>query len=80
MARESMDDGGDMVEQLKAARTSSMTDHSEGYMLHVPENILNQIHDDIRNDDERLRGHLVRAIKIGLLSIEGGEFTLSTEI
>jgi len=48
-------------------------------MLHIPENILNQIHDDIRNDEDRLRGHLVRAIKIGLLAIEGGEFTLSTE-
>ncbi|MDP6889649.1 MAG: hypothetical protein QF454_06435 [Candidatus Thalassarchaeaceae archaeon] len=66
-------------EQIKAAKTSSMTNYSEGYILHVPENILNQIHDDIRNDDERLKGHLVRAIKIGLLSIEGGEFTLSTE-
>jgi|TARA_B110000014_G_C20083828_1_gene566651 hypothetical protein len=48
-------------------------------MLHIPENILNKIHDDIRNDEDRLRGHLVRAVKIGLLSIEGGEFTLSTE-
>jgi hypothetical protein len=48
-------------------------------MLHIPENILNKIHDDIRNDENRLRGHLVRAVKIGLLSIEGGEFTLSTE-
>ena len=48
-------------------------------MLHIPENILNQIHDDIRNDEDRLRGHLIRAIKIGLLSIEGGEFTLSTD-
>ena len=56
-----------------------MPSESEGYMLHIPENILNKIHDDIRNDENRLRGHLVRAVKIGLLSIEGGEFTLSTE-
>jgi hypothetical protein len=48
-------------------------------MLHISENILNKIHDNIRNDDDRLNGHLVRAVKIGLLSIEGGEFTLSTE-
>jgi ABC-type phosphate transport system auxiliary subunit len=65
--------------QVKEARNNPMSDELEGYMLHIPENILNKIHDDIRNDEDRLRGHLVRAVKIGLLSIEGGEFTLSTE-
>ncbi|SVD99011.1 uncharacterized protein METZ01_LOCUS451865, partial [marine metagenome] len=58
---------------------SPTSNESGEYMLHIPENILNQIHDDIRNDEDRLRGHLIRAIKIGLLSIEGGEFTLSTD-
>jgi len=65
--------------QMKEARNNPMSGELEGYMLHIPENILNKIHDDIRNDENRLRGHLVRAVKIGLLSIEGGEFTLSTE-
>jgi len=64
---------------MKEARNNPMSGELEGYMLHIPENILNKIHDDIRNDENRLRGHLVRAVKIGLLSIEGGEFTLSTE-
>jgi len=49
------------------------------YNLLVPIDILNKIPDDIKNDPDRLRGHLVRALKIGLLAIEGGEFTLSTE-
>ena len=49
------------------------------YNLLVPADILNKIPDDIKNDPDRLRGHLVRALKIGLLAIEGGEFTLSTE-
>ena len=49
------------------------------YNLLVPMDILNKIPDDIKNDPGRLRGHLVRALKIGLLAIEGGEFTLSTE-
>ena len=49
------------------------------YNLLVPADILNKIPDDIKNDPGRLRGHLVRALKIGLLAIEGGEFTLSTE-
>ena len=49
------------------------------YNLIVPIDILNKIPDDIKNDPGRLRGHLVRALKIGLLAIEGGEFTLSTE-
>jgi hypothetical protein len=49
------------------------------YNLLVPIDILNKISDDIKNDPDRLRGHLVRALKIGLLAIEGGEFTLSTE-
>ena len=49
------------------------------YNLLVPMDILNKIPDDIKNDPDRLRGHLVRALKIGLLAIEGGEFTLSTE-
>ena len=49
------------------------------YNLIVPIDILNKIPDDIKNDPDRLRGHLVRALKIGLLAIEGGEFTLSTE-
>ena len=65
--------------QMKEARNNPMSGELGGYMLHIPENILNKIHDDIRNDEDRLRGHLVRAVKIGLLSIEGGEFTLSTE-
>jgi hypothetical protein len=49
------------------------------YNLLVPADILNKIPDDIKNEPDRLRGHLVRALKIGLLAIEGGEFTLSTE-
>ena len=51
----------------------------DGYNLVVPANIIEKIHEDIRGDPDRLRGHLVRAIKIGLLAIEGGEFTLSTD-
>ena len=51
----------------------------EDYMLVVPWKIIEKIHEDIRGDPDRLRGHLVRAIKIGLLAIEGGEFTLSTD-
>ncbi len=49
------------------------------YNLLVPADILNKIPDDIKNEPDRMRGHLVRALKIGLLAIEGGEFTLSTE-
>jgi hypothetical protein len=66
-------------EKMQAERTSSMTKQSEGYMLPVPEDILNKIPENYRSSDEKLRGYLVRAIKIGMLSIEGGEFTLSTE-
>ncbi len=51
----------------------------EDYKLVVPWKIIEKIHEDIRGDPDRLRGHLVRAIKIGLLAIEGGEFTLSTD-
>jgi hypothetical protein len=54
-------------------------DLENGYELLVPSNIIDKIHDNIKNDPDRLRGHLVRALKIGLLAIEGGEFTLSTE-
>ena len=82
MAQQPTDDGSDILaarERHQSSRNSPTTDNSEGFTLHVPESILNKIHDDIRNDEDRLRGHLVRAIKIGLLSIEGGEFTLSTE-
>jgi len=77
----SNDDSGIRMtrKQMKGARNNPMSGELGGYMLHIPENILNKIHDDIRNDENRLRGHLVRAVKIGLLSIEGGEFTLSTE-
>jgi len=77
----STDDSGIRMtrKQMKEARKNPMSGELGGYMLHIPENILNKIHDDIRNDENRLRGHLVRAVKIGLLSIEGGEFTLSTE-
>ena len=49
------------------------------YNLVVPANIIEKIHEDVRGDPDRLRGHLVRAIKIGLLAIEGGEFPLSTD-
>jgi|TARA_B100001741_G_C16531029_1_gene589557 hypothetical protein len=66
-------------EQIKAAKISTLTNHLEGYMLHVPENILNQIPEKHRNDEEKLRGHLIRAIKMGLIAIETSEFALSTE-
>ena len=54
-------------------------DLENGFQLLVPANIIDQIDGKITRDHNRLRGHLVRAIKIGLLAIEGGEFTLSTE-
>ena len=49
------------------------------FQLLVPAKIIDKLNDKIKNDPERLTGHLVRAIKIGLLAIEGGEFTLSTD-
>lgn len=48
-------------------------------MLDIPEDILRKVPENYRVSDEKLRGYLVRAIKIGMLSIEGGEFTLSTD-
>ncbi len=82
MTQQHTDDGSDIRmtrEKMQAERTNSMTNQSEAYMLHVPEDILNKIPENYRTSDEKLRGYLVRAIKIGMLSIEGGEFTLSTE-
>jgi len=82
MTEQHTDDGSDIRmtrEKMTAAKTSTIPVHSDGYMLPVPENILNQIPENYRTSEEKLRGYLVRAIKIGMLSIEGGEFTLSTE-
>jgi hypothetical protein len=82
MTEQHTDDGSDIRmtrARMEAAKTSTMPDYSDGYMLPVPENILNQIPENYRTSEEKLRGYLVRAIKIGMLSIEGGEFTLSTE-
>tara|TARA_Y100001968_G_C19386724_1_gene733236 strand:- start:149 stop:1519 length:1371 start_codon:yes stop_codon:yes gene_type:complete len=66
-------------EQIKAEKTGSVANQSGGYMLDIPEDIIRKIPENYRVSDEKLRGYLVRAIKIGMLSIEGGEFTLSTE-
>tara|TARA_B100002052_G_C15846053_1_gene582578 strand:+ start:108 stop:1436 length:1329 start_codon:yes stop_codon:yes gene_type:complete len=63
----------------KAPEGGVSIDLENGYELLVPSNIIDKIHENIKNDPDRLRGHLVRALKIGLLAIEGGEFTLSTE-
>jgi hypothetical protein len=82
MTEQHTDDGSDIRitrEKMTAAKTSTMPNHLDGYMLPVPENILNQIPENYRTSEEKQRGYLVRAIKIGMLSIEGGEFTLSTE-
>mgnify|MGYP001185393253 CR=1 FL=1 len=67
-----------IVEEGGAGNMTSEFSDSD-YNLLVPIDILNKISDDIKNDPGRLRGHLVRALKIGLLAIEGGEFTLSTD-
>ncbi|MDP6856711.1 MAG: hypothetical protein QGH13_04170, partial [Candidatus Thalassarchaeaceae archaeon] len=60
--------------------TEQLEIHLEnGFELLVPAKIIDGLNDKIKNDPERLTGHLMRAIKIGLLAIEGGEFTLSTD-
>ena len=64
--------------QIKKSQDREVLDVSS-YQLEIPGNIISKIHEDIRNDEKRLKGHLIRSVKIGLLAIEGGEFTLSTD-
>ena len=75
------DDSGIRMTREQMKDLSGDTPHIDmnGYTLLVPIDILNKIPDDIRSNPDRLRGHLIQALKIGLLAMEGADFTLSTD-